>query len=186
MSNKNERPELTYKIVKQFGVISTSDDGWNREFNLISWDGLTAKYDIRFWNKSHTKMKNGITLDVERMNLLCMLAFPYIDKHIDLEMFRVWPSVRKIIFDSGDMIEVKHPIGSIFMDGGFRQELNIVTINNEDPVFDIRNWDEFDLKCYHIAGDTFTMKEMESLLILYSREVVKVMNKYGGMIKEGN
>lgn len=57
--------EFSYEILKTIGVISTSPKGWNRELNLISWNGRSPKYDIRDWAPDHEKMGKGISLSVE-------------------------------------------------------------------------------------------------------------------------
>lgn len=62
---KNEQVnnnEITFKIVKRYGVITTYDTGWQKELNLVSWNGNKPKYDIRDWSPSHTSMSRGITL----------------------------------------------------------------------------------------------------------------------------
>lgn len=58
-------PEFTYEIVKHIGVISEGSGGWQRELNLISWNGKEPKYDIRDWGPEHEKMGKGITLSVK-------------------------------------------------------------------------------------------------------------------------
>ena len=58
-------PEFTSEIVKQIGVISEGSGGWQKELNLISWNGKEPKYDIRDWGPEHKKMGKGITLSAE-------------------------------------------------------------------------------------------------------------------------
>lgn len=53
---------ITYEIVEYIGVISSWESGWNRELNLISWNGAKPKYDIREWDEKHDRMSKGITL----------------------------------------------------------------------------------------------------------------------------
>lgn len=53
---------ITFEIVQHLGVITRFDSGWNRELNIISWNGNTPKYDIRDWDPHHERMKKGITL----------------------------------------------------------------------------------------------------------------------------
>jgi hypothetical protein len=45
--------EISYKIVKQYGVISTSKTGWTKEVNLVAWNGREPKLDIRDWAPGH-------------------------------------------------------------------------------------------------------------------------------------
>lgn len=37
--------DITYEILEHLGTISNWDSGWNRELNLISWNGAKPKYD---------------------------------------------------------------------------------------------------------------------------------------------
>ena len=67
--------DIKFEIVKQLGVISESTKGWNRELNLISWNGGNPKYDIRDWAPEHVKMGKGITLtESEAQKLLELLS----------------------------------------------------------------------------------------------------------------
>lgn len=54
--------EIKYEIIKQIGVVSTSKSGWQKELNIISWNGGTPKFDLREWAPEHEKMGKGITL----------------------------------------------------------------------------------------------------------------------------
>lgn len=62
--------ELSYEIVKELGVLSVSPKGWQKELNLISWNGREPKYDIRDWAPEHEKMGKGITLSAEEVSAL--------------------------------------------------------------------------------------------------------------------
>lgn len=62
--------EFTFEIVKTLGQLSTSRSGWNREVNLVSWNGAKAKLDIRDWAPDHSKMGKGISLTDEETALL--------------------------------------------------------------------------------------------------------------------
>lgn len=57
--------EFKYDIVKEYGILSESPKGWNKELNLISWNGRDPKFDIRDWASNHEKMGKGITLGKE-------------------------------------------------------------------------------------------------------------------------
>lgn len=54
--------EIAYEIVKRIGVINRYPTGWNKEINLVSWNGGAAKYDIRDWDPDHARMSRGVTL----------------------------------------------------------------------------------------------------------------------------
>ena len=62
--------EISYEIKETIGVLSTSAKGWQKELNLISWNGAAPKYDIREWAPEHEKMGKGVTLNAEEMNTL--------------------------------------------------------------------------------------------------------------------
>ncbi|PAD21222.1 YdbC family protein [Terribacillus saccharophilus] len=62
--------ELSYEIVKELGVLSVSPKGWQKELNLISWNGREPKYDIRDWAPEHEKMGKGVTLSAEEVSAL--------------------------------------------------------------------------------------------------------------------
>ncbi|MDD6254426.1 MAG: PC4/YdbC family ssDNA-binding protein [Eubacteriales bacterium] len=54
--------DFSFEIVKHYGVLSTSQRGWNKEFNSVVWNGRDPKYDIREWQPDHQKMSKGVTL----------------------------------------------------------------------------------------------------------------------------
>ena len=54
--------EIKFEIVEKVGTLSTSPKGWNKELNLVSWNGNAPKYDLRDWAPDHSKMGKGITL----------------------------------------------------------------------------------------------------------------------------
>lgn len=59
--------DIKYEIIKNIGVLSKTDKGWAKEFNLISWNDRDPKYDIREWSPDHTKMGKGVTLSKEEL-----------------------------------------------------------------------------------------------------------------------
>ena len=62
--------DIKYEIVEELGVISESAKGWQKELNLVSWNGADPKYDLRDWAPNHEKMGKGITLTVEEAEVL--------------------------------------------------------------------------------------------------------------------
>lgn len=62
--------DIKFEIKETIGVLSTSAKGWQKELNLISWNGAAPKYDIREWAPEHEKMGKGITLSEEEMKKL--------------------------------------------------------------------------------------------------------------------
>ena len=65
--------DITFEIIEEIGIISTIDTGWAKELNLVRWNGGVAKYDIRDWDPSHTRMSRGITLKEEEMRRILEL-----------------------------------------------------------------------------------------------------------------
>ena len=66
-SNRDFDREVTCEIVEEIGVIAAHSTGWNKELNLVSWNGGPAKYDIRDWDPSHSRMSRGVTLKEQEM-----------------------------------------------------------------------------------------------------------------------
>ena len=65
--------DFRYEIVRHFGILSTSVKGWTKEFNSVSWNGSTPKYDIRDWSAEHQHMSRGITMTREELEQLAEL-----------------------------------------------------------------------------------------------------------------
>lgn len=62
--------DIKFEIKETLGIISQSPKGWNKELNLISWNGKEPKYDLRDWSSDHSKMGKGVTLTVEEIKAL--------------------------------------------------------------------------------------------------------------------
>jgi hypothetical protein len=62
--------DIKFEITKTIGVLSTSEKGWTKELNLVSWNDRPAKYDLREWSPDHQTMSKGITLSKEEMAVL--------------------------------------------------------------------------------------------------------------------
>lgn len=54
-----------FEIVRSIAVLSDEKNGWTKELNLVSYNDLPPKYDIRTWDAEHQKMGKGITLSAE-------------------------------------------------------------------------------------------------------------------------
>lgn len=61
---------IKFEIIEHIGVLSENNKGWKKELNLISWNDLEPKYDIRDWDQSHEKMGKGVTLSKEELDKL--------------------------------------------------------------------------------------------------------------------
>lgn len=66
--------EVTFEIEKEIGVIAEHVTGWRKELNLVSWNGNSAKFDIRDWSPDHAQMGRGITLSKEEFRKLMSLG----------------------------------------------------------------------------------------------------------------
>ena len=65
--------EFKFDIVKSFGAVSDSNNGWIKEVNLVSWNEREPVYDIRVWQEGHEKLGIGITLtedDIKNLKAL--------------------------------------------------------------------------------------------------------------------
>ncbi len=65
--------EFSYEIKEHLGVLSTSNTGWTKELNIISFCGRPPRYDIREWSKNHDKMSRGIGLSEQEASIICGL-----------------------------------------------------------------------------------------------------------------
>lgn len=69
--NGRSNGEIEFRIVEYLGVIETQQNGWNREVNIVAWNGGAPKFDIREWDPEHKRMSKGITLfenEAERLS----------------------------------------------------------------------------------------------------------------------
>jgi hypothetical protein len=77
MPYKNEDDEIECAIIEFYGTFSKSvyqsAKSWNKEINLVSWNGRPAKIDIRSWQKDHEKCGKGIALTWEEAEELAKL-----------------------------------------------------------------------------------------------------------------
>jgi hypothetical protein len=62
--------DITFDILKHFGVLSEERNGWKKEVNLVAWNGRNPKIDIRDWAPGHEKMGKGVTLTNEEAQSL--------------------------------------------------------------------------------------------------------------------
>ena len=62
--------DITFKIIRHLGTISTNDKGWVKELNIVSWNNGPSKYDIRDWSPDHKIMSKGITLTEEEITAI--------------------------------------------------------------------------------------------------------------------
>jgi hypothetical protein len=62
MAWKEEDDEIDCEIIESYGIFSEGNKKWNKEVNLVSWNGRPAKLDIRSWQQDHEKCGKGIAL----------------------------------------------------------------------------------------------------------------------------
>jgi len=69
--------DIKFSIEKEIAVLSTSNKGWTKEVNLVSWNDRPAKLDVRDWAPEHEKMGKGITLSDEEAEKLVAALINY-------------------------------------------------------------------------------------------------------------
>ena len=57
--------DFVFEIKKHLATLRTSNTGWTRELNLVSWNGAPPRYDIRDWSPDKEQMTKGVTLTEE-------------------------------------------------------------------------------------------------------------------------
>lgn len=62
--------DIKYEIIETLGVLSTGSRGWQRELNLVSWNGRPPKLDVRDWSPDHQRMGKGLTFSLEELKKL--------------------------------------------------------------------------------------------------------------------
>mgnify|MGYP003394660469 FL=1 len=62
--------EFSYEIVEEIGVLSQNSRGWQKELDLVSWNGNPPKFDLRDWAPDHEKMGKGVTLSNDEFEAL--------------------------------------------------------------------------------------------------------------------
>lgn len=62
--------EFTYEVTERIAVLSTNARGWERQLNMVSWNGNPPKYDIRDWSPDGGRMAKGISLTEEELKTL--------------------------------------------------------------------------------------------------------------------
>ena len=73
MAYRAEDEEIECEIIESYGVFSGGTKNWNKELNLVSWNGRPAKLDIRNWQKDHSKCGKGIAITREEAEELVRL-----------------------------------------------------------------------------------------------------------------
>jgi hypothetical protein len=58
---------ITFEVVQHIGILSEGKDGWQKELNLLSWNGRIPKYDVRDWAPNRERAGKGIGLTKEEV-----------------------------------------------------------------------------------------------------------------------
>ena len=64
--NKN----IDCKITREIAVLSSKYNGWQLEFNEVSWNNGAPKLEVRHWGPNHERCDKGITLTREEAKVL--------------------------------------------------------------------------------------------------------------------
>lgn len=64
------KDDITFKITRTIGSFSTSENGYTKELNLISWNGVEPKYDLRTWCPLRDKYGKGLTMNKDELIVL--------------------------------------------------------------------------------------------------------------------
>ncbi len=79
---RKDASNFTFEIKEHIAILSTSKTGWNREVNIVSWNGGAPKWDIRDWSPDHSKMGKGISFTGEEFKILQATLEAYDDPYI--------------------------------------------------------------------------------------------------------
>lgn len=146
-----------YRIVESIGVISTKG-AWNRELNIVEWEGRKPVLDIREWSKEHTRLTRGLT-------------FTEAELEKAIRLFEEWNEDRQMLdfpFYNEEKVfsyAIHAFLGALANDRGWSKELNIVEWTGKEPKVDIRSWAPNHLRMSR--GITLTFEEMDTLCSLY-------------------
>jgi hypothetical protein len=73
MAFEREDEDIECRIIESYGIFSQGIKFWNKELNLVSWNGRPARLDIRSWQRDHAKCGKGIALSREEAEELVKL-----------------------------------------------------------------------------------------------------------------
>lgn len=75
--------EITKDIREHLGVITSTirgrreGDSWQKEVNIVSWNGGLPKVDIRDWDEDHDRCGKGITLSEDEAREVMQILTAY-------------------------------------------------------------------------------------------------------------
>ncbi len=73
--------DFEFEILEHIGTITDNTTGWPVELNIVSFNDGEANYDIRKWNKNHTRMSKGISLTFDELKKLSFIIDNYIKEN---------------------------------------------------------------------------------------------------------
>ena len=65
--------EFTYEVTERIAVLSTNARGWERQLNMVSWNGAEPKLDIHDWPPDHSRCTSRGTFTHEEARVLIKL-----------------------------------------------------------------------------------------------------------------
>ena len=68
--------DFKYEIIERIGVISTTNSGWTREMNIVSFNEREGKYDLRDWAPDRASMSKGLTFTKDELMILKEILKP--------------------------------------------------------------------------------------------------------------
>lgn len=72
--SKASNNEVKYEVIQHLGKLTDEEGKYNKELNIISWNGNEPKFDLRPWKideeTGERKMMKGITLTSEEIEAL--------------------------------------------------------------------------------------------------------------------
>lgn len=70
-------------MYKHIGKLCEPNNGYIKEFNLVSWNNREPVYDIRTWNENHTEWKEGAVITHNEMFKFQKLLTDYLKRDWD-------------------------------------------------------------------------------------------------------
>lgn len=71
---------MDVKIIKELGVLSETNSGWQKIIAIVKWGDGKPKLDIRSWSQDREKCSKGVTLTYEEAELLSDLLNDKLDE----------------------------------------------------------------------------------------------------------
>ena len=67
---KDNNEPVHFKVVEHIATLSTTEKGWRKELNKVSWNNTVPRYDIRSWKDDYSRVGKGVTLFEDEMIVL--------------------------------------------------------------------------------------------------------------------